>query len=139
MKKPKTQIRNRKPDPDDPSSAGPENWMPLFAAFHEAFEWALDVARHLARDFPEEVAMVERVRSYLRKRIAGEAAHLRIDDVMFTFGLVIGAVERDLGPVRHLGPWFAPAMRLPSADELAHRTTPHHLVWSLELSPRIAA
>jgi hypothetical protein len=138
--KPKTKTRNhKKPDKEDPSTAGPENWTPLFAAFRDAFEWALDVAHHLARDYPEEVESVERVRTFMRKRIAGETAHIRMDDVMFTFALIITAIERDLGPVRHLGPWFATPMRLPSADELARGNTLHHLVWSLDLSPRIAA
>ena len=140
MTKPKTKTRNhKKPDKEDPSTAGPQSWTPLLAAFREAFDWALDVAHHLARDYPEEVETVERVRTYMRKRIAGEPASIRIDDVMFTFALIITAIERDLGPVKHLGPWFATPIRLPSADELARGTTPHPLVWSLAITPRIAA
>ena len=132
MSKSKKKARNTAPDP---STAGPEDWTPLFAAFREAFEWALDVAKHIARDFPEEVEAIERVRTFMRKRIAGETAHIRVDDVMFTFALIIGAIERDLGPVSHLGPWFATPMRLPSADELSRNRIPHHVVWSLGLLP----
>ncbi len=95
----------------------------------DAFEWALNVAHHIARDYPEEVDAVERVRGFMRKRIAGETSHIRVDDVMFVFGLIIGAIERDLGPVEHLGPWFATPMRLPSAGELLRGVNPHHLVW----------
>ena len=119
----------------DPSEAGPGDWTPLFAAFRDAFEWALDVACHLARDFPEEVESVERVRTFMRKRIAGETAHIRIDDVMFTFGLLIGAIQRDLAPVSNLGPWFATSMRLPSAGELL-RQRPY--LWSLSIEPLAA-
>jgi hypothetical protein len=111
--------------PED-EGADPLDWTPLFRAFKEAFEWTLDVAKSLARDYPEEVEAVERVRAFMRKRIAGQPAHVRIDDVLFTFGLIIGAIERDLGPVEHLGPWFAPPMRLPSASELWERVFPRH-------------
>lgn len=132
MSKPKKKTRDTAPDP---SIAGPEDWTPLFAAFREAFEWALDVAKNIARDFPEEVDAIERVRTFMRKRIAGETAHLRVDDVMFTFALIIGAIERDLGPVEHLGPWFATPMRFPGADEIARIQFPKQLVWSLGLVP----
>ena len=111
----------RAPEYDDADTL---NWTPLFRAFKEAFEWSLDVAKNLARDYPEEVEAVERVRTFMRKRIAGQPAHVRIDDVLFTFGLIIGAIERDLGPVDALGPWFAAPMRLPSASELWERVFP---------------
>jgi len=71
------------------------DWTPLFSAFHDSFESTLDGAGALARDYPEEVEAVERVRAFMRRRIAGEAAHVRLDDLMFTFGLVVGALERD--------------------------------------------
>ena len=124
MKKPKTKQRNviRAPEHD---CADPLDWTPLFSAFEQAFEWALDVAAQLARDYPEEVEAVERVRAFMRKRIAGIPAHVRVDDVLFTFGLIIGAIERDLGPVDALGPWFAP-IHLPSAAELWERAVPRH-------------
>ena len=71
------------------------DWTRLFQAFHEALEWTLDVAVRLARHYPEEVATVERVREFVRARIAGEPADIGVDDVLFTFGLVVGAIERD--------------------------------------------
>lgn len=124
MKK-KQKQRNviRAPEND---GADPLDWTPLFGAFQEAFEWALNVASRLAHDYPEEVDAVERVRVFMRKRIAGLPAHVRVDDVLFTFGLIIGAIERDLGPVETLGPWFAAPMRFPSATELWDRTVPRH-------------
>ena len=82
------------------------DWTLLFQAFNEAFEWALDVAAHFARKYPAEVATVERVRVFMRKQVAGQTAHVRIDDLLFTFGLILGAIERDLGPVKHLRPTF---------------------------------
>lgn len=97
------------------------DWEVLYRAFGEAFDWALDVAVAIARDFPEEIETVERVRRFVKAHLAGERAAIAIEDVLFTFGLLIGAIERDLGPVRLLGPWFATPtpMKFPSAhDEL---------------------
>ncbi len=126
MKKPKKRNTVRTPDI---SGAGPLDWTPLFQAFKEAFEWALDVGAQLARDYPEEVEIIERVRAFMRKRIAGEPAHVKVEDILFTFGLIIGAIERDLGPVANLGPWFgAPrSIRFPSAEELWDRIVPRHV------------
>ena len=121
MKKPKKRNETRAPDV---TGAGPPDWTPMFQSFREAFEWALDVAKQLARDYPEEVAAVERVRAFMQKRIAGETAHVPADDVLFTFALIIGAIERDLGPVGVLGPWFVPAMKLPSASDFWERSFP---------------
>lgn len=136
----KSQKKNviRAPERD---AGDPLDWTPLFGAFQQAFEWALDVAARLARDYPEEVEAVERVRTFMRKRIAGQPAHVRVDDVLFTFGLIIGAIERDLGPTEMLAPWFAVPMRLPSAAELWDRTVPRHFnpgVWLNELARRYA-
>jgi hypothetical protein len=119
------------------TGVGPLDWTPLFRAFQEAFEWALNVAVALARDFPEEVEAVERVRTFMRARIAGQPSHVRADDVLFTFGLIIGAIERDLGPVSTLGHWFAPPMRFPGADELWERwdmNVPAQLLRSLRIN-----
>jgi len=101
----------RAPEP----GADPLDWTPLFRAFKDAFEWALDVAKNLAGDYVEEVDAVERVRVFMRRRLAGIPAHVRIDDVLFVFGLIIGAIERDLGPVESSRPWFGPPMRCPGA------------------------
>lgn len=124
----KKRITKREAEID---SSGPLDWTPLFSAFKEAFEWALDVASALARDYPEEVDAMERVRAFMRKRIAGQTSHVRVDDVLFTFGLIIGAIERDLGPVATLGPWFATPMRLPSASEFWEPKVPHRFTSEL--------
>ena len=108
------------------------DWEKLFNAFREAFDWALDVAVALARDFPEEVEAVERVRAFMRARLAGKPAMVSIDDVLFTFGLLIGAIERDLGPVNTLGPWFAPplTMQFPGALPKVPRVLVKRPQWS---------
>lgn len=128
MKKDKKKNVIRAPEND---RADPLDWTPLFRAFKEAFEWALNVASGLAREYPEEVEAVERVRVFMRKRIAGHPAHVRVDDILFTFGLLIGAIERDIGPIDAAGPWFPPAMRLPSAAELWERTLPRPFIREL--------
>ena len=128
MKKQKQRNSNRTPELDD---SGPLDWTPWFRAFKEAFEWALDVAVGLAEDFPEEVEAVHRVRAFMHKRIAGQPAHCRVDDVLFTFALIIGAIERDLGPVKNLGPWFGAPMRFPGAEELWSPSIPRRVIASL--------
>lgn len=74
------------------------DWALLFRAFHDAAEWLLDVAAHAAREYPDEVATVERVRTFLRARNAGKPAQLRGEDFLFTFGLVLVAIERHRTP-----------------------------------------
>lgn len=93
------------------------DWKPLYQAFREAFDWALDVAATLASDFPEEVEAIERVRTFVRARLAGKPASVCIDDVLFAFGLLIGAIDRDIGPVSRStnGPAASP-MFFPSSD-----------------------
>lgn len=120
----KNQQKKRNVSRSRTSTGGPPDWAPMFKAFKDAFEWALDVAKGLARDYPEEVEAVERVRAFMRHRIAGSDPIVPVDDVLFTFALIIGAIERDIGPVGLLGPWFAAPMRLPSASELWERSFP---------------
>ena len=92
------------------------DWSLLFRAFKDASEWVLDCAAHTARDYPDEVAAVERVRTFMRARNTGHAAHLRIDDLLFTFALVLASIDRDLGPLSHRAPLFiAPPLVLRAA------------------------
>jgi len=87
----------------------PLDWALLFRAFQDASEWLLDVAAHTARGYTDEVGAVERVRKFMRARNAGRPAHLRLDDLLFTFALVLAAVERDLGPLHVRPPSFTHA------------------------------
>ena len=54
--------------------------------------YEIDVATQLARDYPEEVEAVYRVRRFMHKRIDGKSAHVKVEDILFTFGLIIGAI-----------------------------------------------
>ena len=83
------------------------DWSLLLRAFKDASEWLLDVAAHTARDYPDEVAAVERVRKFVRARNDNRPAHLRFDDLLYTFALVLAAVERDLGPLAQRAASFA--------------------------------
>lgn len=88
-----------------------KSWTPLLQAFSEALDWALDRAADLARDYPAEVATLERVRTFLHRRVAGDPAAVRPDDLLFAFGLIGGMLERDVLPAhRALRP--APARML---------------------------
>ena len=132
MKKQSKKQRNAtRPSDKTLEQSGALDWTPMFQAFREAFDWALDVAAGLARDYPEEVEAVERVRAFMHKRVNGEPAHVRVDDVLFTFSLIIGAIERDLGPVTNLGPWFAAPMRFPSVDELWNPPLRRHVLMTI--------
>jgi len=123
-------------DPDDEL-----DWTSLFAAFRDAFEWALDVAAALARDYCDEVAAVERVRAFMRGRIAGEMTHVRVEDILFTFGLLVAAIERDLGPIRVGREWYEPelALKFPSANEWEPRIPRRFHAWSVDRPIHLAA
>lgn len=77
---------------------GPHEWTALFAAFSDALEWALSRAGSFAGAYPDEVATVQRVREFVRRRLAGDPAHVRSDDLLFTLGLIAGALQRDVMP-----------------------------------------
>ena len=70
------------------------DWALMLRAFRDACEEALDWAADIARYYPEEVAAVERVRKFARARAAGRPAHLRVDDLLFTFTLILAALEK---------------------------------------------
>ena len=87
------------------------DWAPLFQAFADAFEWALDQAADLARNYPEEVAAVERVRTFMRKHVAGQPAHVRFEREKSTCKFWLEPIElarshgfsaRELNAIRRL-------------------------------------
>jgi hypothetical protein len=88
-------------------NAGDLDWKPLYRALQDSIEWALDVAATLAAPYPEEVDAIERVRAFVRAKLAGRSAEIRIDDLMLAFGILIAAIERDIGPIR-----ITPTVRL---------------------------
>jgi hypothetical protein len=73
----------------------PFDWAPVLGAFRDVLERVLDVAAHAARNFPDEVAAVERVRTFVRRRIAGYLAFVRTEDLMLTLVLIAVGLERN--------------------------------------------
>lgn len=102
------------------SSALRPSWTALIGAFGESLEWALDRAASFARRYPDEVATIERVRSYMRARVEHKQLPLEVDDVVFAFTLVMGALDFELS---HLGAFGAPieieTITIPHATDLA--------------------
>ena len=80
------------------------SWAVLIGAFSEPLEWSLDRAASFARHYPEEVATIERVRGYMRARVANKQLPLDLDDLVFAFTLVMGALDFELS---HLGAFGA--------------------------------
>lgn len=81
------------------------SWAVLIGAFSEPLEWSLDRAASFARHYPEEVATIERVRAYMRARVANKQLPLELDDLVFAFTLVMGALDFELS---HLGAFGEP-------------------------------
>ena len=136
--KPKKPARARNVEHEPERDPDEElDWTSLFAAFRDAFEWTLDVAATLAREYADEVAAVERVRAFLRGRIAGEMTYVTVDDILFTFALLIAAIERDLGPIRVGREWYEPelALKFPSATDWEPRIPRRFHAWSVDARP----
>jgi hypothetical protein len=68
----------------------------LFAAFAEILEWLFDRAQVFAREYPEEVAAVERIRVFVRRNAGDPAPRVcaHVEDLLFTLGLIAGALEQ---------------------------------------------
>jgi hypothetical protein len=69
------------------------SWTALIGAFGEALDWGLDRAAHFARHYPDEVDAIERVRAHMRGRVANQKLPLDVDDMVFAFTLVMGALD----------------------------------------------
>jgi hypothetical protein len=84
----------------------PPAWLPVVGAFRNALHWALDRAAHFARDYPEEVDTVERVRRFVSDGDLRRRERIELDDVLFTLALVVAAVERDVERVGVFARWM---------------------------------
>jgi hypothetical protein len=73
------------------------DWQPLFARLQEAFDWALDIAKHLAGDIDEDVDAIERTRAYMHAWLEGRRVEVDMNDVLTTLGVLFAAIEIDLG------------------------------------------
>ena len=93
-----TKKQKSKPERSVMRDAGDLDWKPLYSALQDSIEWALDVAAQLAAPYPEEVDAIESVRAFVRAKLAGQPAEVRVRDLMLTFGIIIAAIERDLEP-----------------------------------------
>ena len=59
----------------------------------EAIEWSLNAAADAARNHPHDIAAVERVRGYVRKRFAQlEFDRINTKDLLLTLALLTSAV-----------------------------------------------
>ena len=73
------------------------HWQPLFRRLQEAIDWALDIAKSLARDYYEEVEAVERVRGYVHDWLEGRRVDIDMNDVYTTLAILFAKIEIDLG------------------------------------------
>ncbi|HLL25834.1 MAG TPA: hypothetical protein VK427_27035 [Kofleriaceae bacterium] len=103
----------------------PLDWAPVQGAAMDVLDWALDIARRLARRDVQAISAVERVRHFLLRRMLGYPAHVRLADVTLTLRLIMDAIQRDLSRVDALGLPFE-RMQFPSASELWERAVPRH-------------
>jgi hypothetical protein len=61
----------------------------------EAIEWSLNAAADAARNHPHDIAAIERVRGYVRKRFAQLAVDpVNFKDLMLTLALLTSAVTK---------------------------------------------
>lgn len=73
------------------------DWQPLLVRLRDTIDWALDIARRLARDYDEEIEAIERVREYLHGWLDGRLVDIDMRDVLTTLAILFAAIEIDLG------------------------------------------
>ena len=100
------------------------DWQPLFARLQDTTDWALDIAKVLARDYDEEHEAIERVRGYVHSWLEGRRVDVDTDDVLTVLAILFSAIEIDIGidssPVFEAIRRFPSSIHLPGAarDEL---------------------
>ena len=117
----KKKVTKRTATPARTSNAAKKrpSWAALIGAFSEALEWSLDRAAEFARHYPDEIETIERVRTYLRARVANKRAPIELDDLLFTFTIVIAALESDLNRLGAFGSWIeTETIHVPHATDL---------------------
>jgi hypothetical protein len=68
------------------------------AVLHDLVAWAADLACLLTRGCPDEIAAIERVRSFAYAWLAGETcSSVAIEDVLTTMAALLAGFDRDLG------------------------------------------
>jgi hypothetical protein len=73
------------------------DWQPLFARLEDTIEWALDIAKRLARDYEDELEAIERVRCYVHAWLKGRRVDIDMNDIYTTLAILFAAIELDVG------------------------------------------
>ena len=73
------------------------DWSPLFAAVKDVIDWALDIAVVLARDLPEEIESIQKVRACFHAWLDGKPCEMETTDLLITLATILAAIEIDLG------------------------------------------
>lgn len=77
---------------------GTLDFAPLVEALRQAIDWAFDAGAQFARDYPDEIAVLERVRTFVRGALSGAPVRRPcFDDLAFAGTLIIGALEQHVG------------------------------------------
>lgn len=78
--------------------AGRIDFSPLVAALRQSIDWAFDAGAQFARDYPDEIAVIDRVRAFVHGALTGTAVRRPcFDDIAFAGALIIGALEQHAG------------------------------------------
>ena len=96
MKKDKDDTK-RAPRDEEPSRGVVREWHRLFARLRDTLDWALDIAKKLARHDDEEIEAIERTRGYIHAWLAGRPAEIDMNDVLTTLAIIFAAIELDVG------------------------------------------
>lgn len=99
--RPSTTVRATKsaPLPSAPScscamDAEPE-WRAFRSVLVDAIECAIEHACARVCDFPEDVAALEHLRDFSRRRISGVPSAMRVSDLLSALGILLGAFEAE--------------------------------------------
>src|SRR5262245_11666496 len=114
------------------SEAQRRRWTRLLGAFQDAIHWGLDAAAHLAREYPDEVETVQRVRAFVKAHIDGKKPAIDLDDLVFTFALAMAAFAVERGTPGAFGLWIEqPPIRVTSDSDLEQQWLVQ-LLWNYE-------
>ena len=92
------------------------DWQPLFARLEDTIDWALDIAKKLARGDEEEIEAIERVRGYVYAWLEGRRIDIDMNDVLTTLAILFAAIELDVGV--DSSPMLTPLRSFPSVVHL---------------------
>ena len=90
-------MKKEKQEPKKSRRAEVRDWQPLFERLQDAIDWALDIAKHLAREIEEDVDAIERTRGYVRGWLEGRRVDVDMNDILTTLAVLFAAMEIDLG------------------------------------------